>query len=40
MFGSASIARAELTGALAAGQVAENAATIAVLVQLDSRGDK
>lgn len=40
LFGSAAIARAELAGALAAGHVAEKAAAIAVLEQLDSRGDK
>jgi len=40
LFGSAAIARAELAGALAAGQVAEKAAAIAVLEQLDARGDK
>lgn len=40
LFGSAAIARAELAGALAAGQVAEKAAAIAVLEQLNARGDK
>ncbi|WNZ65188.1 hypothetical protein QEG98_17065 [Myxococcus sp. MxC21-1] len=40
LFGSAAITRAELAGAIAAGHIAEKAAAIAVLEQLDTRGDK